>query len=208
MVITRKWLGLAGLAGLAVIGLSVTPAGSQPPPNRRPDRGKNDVIEPSIKEIVAKMAAPVPPPSPRPSDVGKSLVIEPAVKQILAKNSTPVPPAPPPPVINLVTPNGNTPNAPRFNIPRLDVGKGGVIEPQMKQFVQVASTPAQFGAAQFVAAPAPVAPEAPKDFVNPKVEPGLVKWHKSFEEAQAAAAKTKKPVLVFQLMGKLDDQFC
>jgi hypothetical protein len=46
------------------------------------------------------------------------------------------------------------------------------------------------------------------DFVNPKVEPGKVKWHAGFEAACAAAAKSGKPVLLFQMMGKLDDQFC
>jgi hypothetical protein len=43
---------------------------------------------------------------------------------------------------------------------------------------------------------------------NPKVEPGKVKWHPSFAAACAAAKKSGKPVLLFQMMGKLDDQFC
>lgn len=43
---------------------------------------------------------------------------------------------------------------------------------------------------------------------NPTVETGLVKWHKSLEEAQAAAAKSNKPVLLFQMMGYLDKKFC
>lgn len=46
------------------------------------------------------------------------------------------------------------------------------------------------------------------DFVNPKVEPGKVRWHKDLAAACAASAKTGKPVLLFQMMGKLDDQFC
>jgi hypothetical protein len=46
------------------------------------------------------------------------------------------------------------------------------------------------------------------DFVNPKVEPGKVKWHAGFDAACAAAKKSGKPVLLFQMMGKLDDQFC
>jgi len=46
------------------------------------------------------------------------------------------------------------------------------------------------------------------DFVNPKVEPGKVKWHADFDAACAAATKSGKPVLLFQMMGKLDDQFC
>jgi hypothetical protein len=45
-------------------------------------------------------------------------------------------------------------------------------------------------------------------FVNPKVEPGKVKWHTDFATARAASAKSGKPVLLFQMMGKLDDQFC
>lgn len=43
---------------------------------------------------------------------------------------------------------------------------------------------------------------------NPKVEPGKVHWHKDFAEACAASKKSGKPVLLFQMMGKLDDQFC
>jgi hypothetical protein len=47
-----------------------------------------------------------------------------------------------------------------------------------------------------------------KDPANPKVKPGDVKWHASFAEACKAAEKSGKPVLLFQMMGKLDDQFC
>jgi hypothetical protein len=47
-----------------------------------------------------------------------------------------------------------------------------------------------------------------KDAANPKVKPGDVKWHPSFAEACKAAEKSGKPVLLFQMMGKLDDQFC
>ena len=45
-------------------------------------------------------------------------------------------------------------------------------------------------------------------FVNPKVQPGKVRWHKDFDAACAAASKSGKPVLLFQMMGKLDEQFC
>ncbi len=47
-----------------------------------------------------------------------------------------------------------------------------------------------------------------KEFVNPKVQPGVVHWHPSMRAACDAARKSGKPVLVFQMMGKLDDQFC
>jgi hypothetical protein len=43
---------------------------------------------------------------------------------------------------------------------------------------------------------------------NPKVQPGLVSWHPTMAEACAAARRTGKPVLLFQLMGNLDERFC
>jgi hypothetical protein len=45
-------------------------------------------------------------------------------------------------------------------------------------------------------------------FVNPKVEPGAVRWHATLDDACKAAAKSGKPVLLFQMMGKLDEKFC
>lgn len=44
--------------------------------------------------------------------------------------------------------------------------------------------------------------------VNSKVEPGKVHWHATTELAFAAAKVSKKPVLVFHMMGQLDHQFC
>lgn len=49
-------------------------------------------------------------------------------------------------------------------------------------------------------------PTPPAD--NPTVDTGKVKWHKTLEDAQAAAKKSHKPVLLFQMMGYLDKKFC
>ena len=49
---------------------------------------------------------------------------------------------------------------------------------------------------------------APSADDNPKVVPGKVQWHPTFDAACAAAAKSGKPVLLFQMMGQLDLQFC
>jgi hypothetical protein len=57
------------------------------------------------------------------------------------------------------------------------------------------------------AAPAPAA-AAGADFVNPKVQPGKVRWHADFDTACRAAARSGKPVLLFQMMGRLDQKFC
>jgi len=64
------------------------------------------------------------------------------------------------------------------------------IESSTKEVVAAASTPT---------APA---------FNNPKVAPGRVAWHPTFAAACEAARKSGRPVLLFQMMGKLDDQFC
>jgi len=49
---------------------------------------------------------------------------------------------------------------------------------------------------------------AASNFVNPKVGPGRVRWHASFGAACEAAGKSGKPVLLFQIRGKPDEQFC
>jgi hypothetical protein len=40
------------------------------------------------------------------------------------------------------------------------------------------------------------------------VAPGLVRWHADFASACAAAERSGKPVLLFQLLGRLDDELC
>jgi hypothetical protein len=53
-----------------------------------------------------------------------------------------------------------------------------------------------------------VAADAAPGDDNPKCEPGKVKWHPDVETACKAALLSGKPVLVFHMMGKLDDRFC
>ncbi|MFT4541427.1 MAG: hypothetical protein ACI841_000265 [Planctomycetota bacterium] len=36
----------------------------------------------------------------------------------------------------------------------------------------------------------------------------LMDWHKSLDDAQRASALSGKPVLVFQLLGRLDEELC
>ncbi|HAY80143.1 MAG: hypothetical protein QF918_10240 [Pirellulaceae bacterium] len=40
-----------------------------------------------------------------------------------------------------------------------------------------------------------------------KVAPGKVKWHADRDQAQAAARRSGKPVMLFQLLGQLDEHF-
>jgi hypothetical protein len=41
-----------------------------------------------------------------------------------------------------------------------------------------------------------------------KVKPGAVNWHKTFDDARTASTDTGKPVLMFAMIGNLDDKFC
>lgn len=45
------------------------------------------------------------------------------------------------------------------------------------------------------------------DWRNPPVAPGRVRWHRSFALACQAAQRSGKPVLLFQLLGQLDEEF-
>ncbi len=49
---------------------------------------------------------------------------------------------------------------------------------------------------------------APSAQPSKKVAPGMVRWHRNEYEAVVAARTSGKPVLVFQLLGQLDDEFC
>lgn len=51
-------------------------------------------------------------------------------------------------------------------------------------------------------------PATAASFLNPAVKPGEVNWRSNFQAACEAAVASGKPVLLFQLMGKLDRKFC
>jgi hypothetical protein len=61
---------------------------------------------------------------------------------------------------------------------------------------------------RLVAAATPAPAAAGDAFVNPRVPPGKVRWHPDFDTACRAAAQSGKPVLLFQMMGRLDQKFC
>jgi hypothetical protein len=92
---------------------------------------------------------------------------------------------------NLLANTGTVPTPPAPPA-KADVGKRVVEQPAETLVKSAASV-----------TPPPAAP-----FANPKVAPGLVRWHPDLAAARAAAARSGKPVLLFHLMGKLDDRFC
>ncbi len=48
----------------------------------------------------------------------------------------------------------------------------------------------------------------PRRLDHQPASPGLVHWHKDFKEAVVAAHGSHKPVMLFQMMGRLDEEFC
>jgi hypothetical protein len=99
----------------------------------------------------------------------------------------------------------------------MTVTAAGDDQPAQQQGQQPAPRPRRADATKMVRIEKPIrqivarnsaAIPAAADPSNPKVEPGLVKWHPSFADACAASRRSGKPVLLFQMMGKLDDKFC
>lgn len=43
---------------------------------------------------------------------------------------------------------------------------------------------------------------------NPAALPGRVRWHENFAAARTASGGSGKPVLLFHMMGRLDQKFC
>lgn len=164
-------------------------------------------------------------PDPAKLDVTKTLVIERPVEDVLAGTGA-VPPALARATGGeslsraIVTPDDAARQMVAAQMARLaDRGKGEIELPlkeaiagpvpasQSAEDVNSANGVTLHGAG---APPATVAnPRAEAEgFVNPKVEPGKVRWHADLAAACAAAEQSGKPVLLFQMMGKLDDRFC
>ncbi|MDG2014202.1 MAG: hypothetical protein P8J33_11890 [Pirellulaceae bacterium] len=118
-------------------------------------------------------------------DVGKSLIEAPVKKALLKASNT--------------NPQDNTPiRNQRFDNPpskksfgTLDVSKTFIEIPSKKLLEST----------KFTA----VLPNNFSD--NPPCQPGLVTWHRDLQEAKAASLRSGKPILLFQLLGKLDEKF-
>jgi hypothetical protein len=116
-------------------------------------------------------------------DVAKGRVVERPTEQVVGQLSSPVDHAP--------TPAEKA----------ADRTKRVMIEPAVEKLVGDAQPPD--------AAPTEVPTEAATNGAgdNPHVEPGKVQWHDGVAAAMAAAKKPGKPVLVFHLLGQLDQRF-
>src|SRR5947209_233492 len=79
--------------------------------------------------------------------------------------------------------------------PKVDGGKRAVERPLKAVLAATPATP-------------PAGKAAAPPFTNPTVQPGKVRWHDSWAAACAASRRSGKPVLLFQMMGRLDQRFC
>ena len=75
----------------------------------------------------------------------------------------------------------------------------GLIEGQLEDLVADARPP--------VSLPATDQNQPDAQPENPACQPGLVNWHASPESAQASSRQSGKPVMLFQLLGQLDQRF-
>lgn len=90
--------------------------------------------------------------------------------------------------------------------PRVDVRKS-VIENPLKKLVATTRTKTTQPVKAARVTPKETPPTSPAKFENPKVSAGKVRWHADFEKARAAAMISGKPVLLFQMIGRLDQRF-
>ena len=88
-------------------------------------------------------------------------------------------------------------------IPKLDVSKRG-IESVTERTVEVSASSDELLAATTDTMPAS---DLARNLDNPRVKPGNIRWHANFLTACRRAEESKKPVLLFQLMGQLDQRF-
>ncbi len=190
------WVGI--LAGLALVALVSAPAAGDDPQAVKPKDLTKKALESPLKNAIGggPLAAPI---APR-VDFTKGR-IETALKGAVANPGLPpvgnparAAPVPPPLDVRKYSVEAPTKDVVKSagpaGLPRPGIDRGKAdIEVPVKEVVTSA------------------APDK-NGFVNPKVEPGRVRWHADFEAACAAAKKSGKPVFLFQMMGKLDDRFC
>ncbi len=80
-----------------------------------------------------------------------------------------------------------------------------------RRFLQTtlaAGTALTVGAASSSQGHLPVPDPSPAEADNPAARPGRVDWRENFAAACAAARDSGKPVLLFHMMGRLDQKFC
>ncbi len=94
--------------------------------------------------------------------------------------------------------------------PRVDVRKS-TIETPLKKLVATTRPKAPRPAKAVAVTPRATSPTSPATspakFENPTVSAGKVRWHADFKKARAAAKISGKPVLLFQMIGRLDQRF-
>ena len=106
-------------------------------------------------------------------------------------------------------------------VPRLfsplqqDESKQKVEEPVKKNLADVGKMAVEMPVKRLIADARKSEDEVPlKKAIDParpkegRVAPGRVQWHASFDKAIEAAAKSGKPVLLFQMLGQLDEEWC
>ena len=133
--------------------------------------------------VVTSVAMAQEPAVPR-ADVAKGRVVERPTEELVAELSQPV--------------DQPAEAAPEAKPAVADRTKRQVVEPAAEAIVRDAQPSDGADAEEPTAAGADD---------NPRVEPGKVQWHDDINAALVAANSSGKPVLVFHLLGQLDQRF-
>jgi hypothetical protein len=111
-------------------------------------------------------------------------------------------------LISLVHPGAQAQNRPVLRgATNGTIGPKAAIEGPLENFIRTESGPTSLLKTSGVPSRKPLL-DRPLPTSIGNVRPGLVAWLPDFGSALKASAQTGKPVLLFQMMGKLDDEFC
>ena len=185
-----------------------TGVSAQQPAQPKPSDLTKAIIEMPLKRVIS--SDPIT-PALKPSDMTKG-IIEMPLKRIISTDLLNVAPSATAPPANAAGATGpaaavwkaSEPSTVRPHSRLADLSKMGIERPLKRIISDSGLTTNGDAKPQTV-----VAPTLKEERTSHgRVKPGSVKWHDSLKSACAAAHHSGKPVLVFQMMGRLDQEFC
>lgn len=105
-------------------------------------------------------------------------------------------------------PTENGSRAARPITQRMDFSKSKIEGPLKSLLRSGASAAPETDLNKLIVSPRPARAASPVVAPHDRVSTGLITWHNNVQEAMSKSAKSGKPVLVFHMMGMLDDRFC
>lgn len=112
------------------------------------------------------------------------------------------------PLAQAQNPTENGSPAARAITQRMDFSKSKIEGPLKSLLRSGASAAPKTDVNKLIVSPRSAPAASPVVAPHDRVSTGLITWHNNVQDALSRSAKSGKPVLVFHMMGMLDDRFC